>query len=169
MKEVILVNEQDEPIGTMEKMQAHQLGKLHRAFSVFIVNDENKMLLQKRAAEKYHSANLWTNACCSHPEPKETIEQAATRRVKEELGIDVNEFKKVFVFQYKAKLENDLIEHEFDHVLWAMSNEKVKLNLDEASDFVYLSKEEIAIRLHENPEQFTVWFKMIFPKLENLF
>jgi isopentenyl-diphosphate delta-isomerase len=169
MTEVILVNEQDEAIGKMEKMQAHVEGKLHRAFSVFIVNADNKMLLQKRAAKKYHSPNLWTNACCSHPAPNENIFNAAKRRLNEELGMEIIDMKKIFTFQYKAELENDLIEHELDYVLWAKSDEVVKLNADEASDFIFLSKEEIKIKIAENPEQFTVWFKLIFPKIENLF
>jgi isopentenyl-diphosphate delta-isomerase len=144
-------------------------GKLHRAFSVFIVNNENKMLLQKRATKKYHSPNLWTNACCSHPAPNENIFDAAKRRVNEELGMEINNFEKLFSFQYKTELENDLIEHELDYVLWAKSDEIVKLNFEEADDFVFLSKEEILHQLAEKPEQFTVWFKLIFPKIENLF
>jgi isopentenyl-diphosphate delta-isomerase len=167
--EVILVNENDEQIGTMEKMQAHREGKLHRAFSVFVVNDENKMLLQKRAAEKYHSANLWTNACCSHPMPNENIFDAATRRVDEELGMEINSFENLFSIKYKAELENDLIEHELDYILWTKSDAIVNLNKDEISEVAYLSKEEIKNRMTENPEQFTVWFKLIFPKIENLF
>ncbi len=169
MTEVILVNENDEAIGTMEKMQAHLEGKLHRAFSVFIVNSDNKMLLQKRAAKKYHSPNLWTNACCSHPAPDENIFDAAKRRVNEELGMTINNFEKLFSFRYKTELENDLIEHELDYVLWAEFDEVVKLNFDEADDYVFLSKEEIKKRLAEKPEQFTVWFKLIFPKIEKLF
>ncbi|MFM2223827.1 MAG: hypothetical protein RJA07_29 [Bacteroidota bacterium] len=169
MTEVILVNEQDEAIGSMEKMQAHVEGKLHRAFSVFIVNSDNKMLLQKRAAKKYHSPNLWTNACCSHPAPEENIFDAAKRRLNEELGMEIIDMKKIFTFQYKAELENDLIEHELDYVLWAKSDALVKLNTDEASDFIFLSKEEIKNKLAESPEQFTVWFKLIFPKIEKLF
>ncbi len=169
MTEVILVNENDEAIGTMEKMQAHREGKLHRAFSVFIVNSEDKMLLQKRAAKKYHSPNLWTNACCSHPAPDENIFDAAKRRVKEELGMDVNVFENLFSFRYKTLLENDLTEHELDYVLWAKSDAIVKLNEDEVSDFIFLSKEEIKNKLAEKPEQFTVWFKLIFPKIEKLF
>jgi isopentenyl-diphosphate Delta-isomerase len=169
MVEVILVNENDEQIGTMEKMQAHREGKLHRAFSVFVLNDENKMLLQKRAAEKYHSANLWTNACCSHPMPNENIFDAATRRVDEELGMEINSFENLFSIKYKAELENDLIEHELDYILWTKSDAIVNLNKDEISEVAYLSKEEIKNRMTENPEQFTVWFKLIFPKIENLF
>ena len=169
MTKVILVNELDEEIGTMEKMQAHLEGKLHRAFSVFIVNAENEMLLQKRAAHKYHSPNLWTNACCSHPMPDENIMDAANRRVKEELGMEITDLKKLFSFQYKAELENNLIEHELDYVLWANAKSEVNFNNDEVSDFVYLAKDEIKEQLAEKPDQFTVWFKLIFPKIENLF
>jgi isopentenyl-diphosphate delta-isomerase len=169
MTEVVLVNELDQEIGKMEKMQAHVEGKLHRAFSVFVLDDENKMLLQKRAAEKYHSANLWTNACCSHPMPNENIMDAANRRVKEELGMEITDLKKLFSFQYKAALENNLTEHELDYVLWAKATSNVNFNREEVSDFVYLSKDEIKKQLAEKPEQFTVWFKLIFPKIENLF
>lgn len=169
MTEVVLVNEQDQEIGKMEKMQAHVEGKLHRAFSVFVLDDENKMLLQKRAAEKYHSANLWTNACCSHPMPDENIMDAANRRVKEELGMEIKDLKKLFSFQYKAALENNLTEHELDHVLWAKAKSNVDFNKDEVCDYVYLTKDEIKIQLAEKPDQFTVWFKLIFPKIENLF
>jgi isopentenyl-diphosphate delta-isomerase len=167
--QVILVNENDEQIGVMEKMQAHREGLLHRAFSVFVLNDENKMLLQKRAADKYHSANLWTNACCSHPMPEENIIDAANRRVKEELGMQIKNFENLFSFQYKAELENNLIEHELDYVLWAVSDEKANLNLEEASEVNYFSKDEIKKWLASNPEQFTAWFKLIFPKIENRF
>ncbi len=169
MTEVVLVNELDQEIGKMEKMQAHVEGKLHRAFSVFVLNDENKMLLQKRAAEKYHSANLWTNACCSHPMPDENIMDAANRRVMEELGMEIKDLKKLFSFQYRAALENNLTEHELDYVLWAKAKSNVNFNKEEVSEFVYLTKDEIKKQLNEKPEQFTVWFKLIFPKIENLF
>ncbi len=115
MHEVILVNELDEAIGSMEKMEAHEKALLHRAFSVFLFNKNGEMLLQKRAATKYHSPSLWTNACCSHPMPGETTEQAALRRLKEELGFTTN-VQKAFHFTYKAVFDNGLTDHEFDHV-----------------------------------------------------
>src|SRR4249919_2599143 len=114
-QEVILVNEQNEAIGTMEKMEAHRKALLHRAFSVFIFNSKGEMLLQQRALNKYHSGGLWTNACCSHPRPGELIEDAATRRLKEELGFETP-LKKIFQFTYQASFDNGLTEHEFDHV-----------------------------------------------------
>jgi len=169
MTEVILVNEQDEVVGTMEKMQAHKEGRLHRAFSVFIMNKENKMLLQQRAFEKYHSAGLWSNACCSHPTPDETIEVAAIRRVKEELGIGISNPKSIFSFKYKAALENNLTEHELDHVLIAKYDGELEVNKEEVSDWKYFSLEEIKKMLHINPEQFTVWFKLILPRIEHYF
>src|SRR6187200_1451519 len=114
-QDVILVTALDEEIGVMEKMEAHQKGLLHRAFSVFIFDREGKMLLQQRAAQKYHGGLLWTNACCSHPYPHEDVKDAAKRRLAEELGFSI-ELKKIFAFTYKAEVENDLIEHEYDHV-----------------------------------------------------
>ena len=139
MTEVILVNDHDEVVGTMEKLQAHKEGRLHRAFSVFIMNTENKMLLQQRAFEKYHSAGLWSNACCSHPTPDETIEAAAIRRVKEELGIGISNPKSIFSFKYKAALENNLTEHELDHVLIAKYDGELQVNKEEVSDWKYFS------------------------------
>ncbi|HSU49504.1 MAG TPA: isopentenyl-diphosphate Delta-isomerase, partial [Segetibacter sp.] len=115
MEEVILVNELDEQIGKMEKMEAHSKGLLHRAFSVFIFNDQGEMLLQQRAVSKYHSGGLWTNACCSHPRPEEATEDAALRRLQEELGFTVS-LAKIFDFRYNASFTNGLTEHEFDHV-----------------------------------------------------
>ncbi len=167
MQEVILVNEKDEAIGVMEKMQAHREGKLHRAFSVFLTDHENKLLLQKRAAGKYHSPGLWTNACCSHPMPDEDIATAAKRRLKEELGIETGNLQKLFAFEYKAHLENDLTEHELDHVLLGQYEGAIAINEEEASETRYFSAKEIEQMLSENPNQFTVWFKLIYPKLEN--
>jgi len=121
MEQVILVNEQDEQVGIMEKMQAHREGKLHRAFSVFIFNNKREMLLQQRALNKYHSGGLWTNACCSHPKPNESTEAAAKRRLKEELGFETT-LEKNFDFTYKADFENGLTEYEFDHVFSGVYN-----------------------------------------------
>src|SRR5690348_5807899 len=115
MEQVVLVNEEDQEVGTMEKMEAHRRGVLHRAFSVFIFNKQGEMLLQQRAQEKYHSGGLWTNACCSHPRPGEEVSEGAGRRLVEELGFET-ELQPVFNFVYKANFENGLIEHEFDHV-----------------------------------------------------
>src|ERR1044072_1062769 len=121
MEEVILVNERDEATGIMEKMEAHQKGVLHRAFSVFIFNNKNEMLLQQRAIKKYHSGGLWTKACCSHPRPGETKSDAALRRLYEELGFTTS-IEKIFDFTYKASFENGLTENEFDHVFAGIYN-----------------------------------------------
>ena len=169
MTEVILVNDNDEVVGTMEKLQAHKEGRLHRAFSVFIINENKQLLLQQRASHKYHSAGLWSNACCSHPLPEESIQEAAIRRVKEELGICVTNLTNMFSFKYKADLENNLTEHELDHVLLAHYNGSPEINIDEVSDWKYFSMAEIKNMLHIHPEQFTVWFKLILPKIEHYF
>lgn len=162
---VILVDEQDNQLGTMEKLQAHVEAKLHRAISVFIFNSNKELLLQKRAANKYHSASLWTNTCCSHPKPNENTANAAKRRLKEEMGIDCN-LQAAFNFTYLAKLENDITEHEFDHVFFGFTDDIPKLNLEEASNYKYLSLDEIKNQLEENPEQFTVWFTLIFERVK---
>ena len=169
MTEVILVNENDEVIGSMEKLQAHKEGRLHRAFSVFIINKNKQLLLQQRAIHKYHSAGLWSNACCSHPSPHESIQDAAIRRVREELGIGILNLTNIFSFKYKADLENNLTEHELDHVLLAHYDGEPTINEDEVSDWKYFSLEEIKDMLHIHPEKFTVWFKLIMPKIEHYF
>jgi isopentenyl-diphosphate delta-isomerase len=164
MEEVILVSPQDEEIGYMEKMEAHQLGLLHRAFSVFLFNSKGEMLLQKRAFSKYHSGGLWTNACCSHPRKGETIEQAASRRTREELGCEP-ELQKIHSFIYKAALDNNLTEHEFDHVLVGNFEGEMNLNIDEVSEIVYLPVQQIRQEMNEQPDKFTVWFKIIFEEV----
>lgn len=164
MEEVILVSPQDEEIGYMEKMEAHQLGLLHRAFSVFLFNSKGEMLLQKRALTKYHSGGLWTNACCSHPRKGETIEQAASRRTREELGCEP-ELQKIHSFIYKAALDNNLTEHEFDHVLVGNFEGEMNLNIDEVSEIVYLPVQQIRQEMDEQPDKFTVWFKIIFEEV----
>lgn len=164
MEEVILVSPQDEEIGYMEKMEAHQLGLLHRAFSVFLFNSKGEMLLQKRAISKYHSGGLWTNACCSHPRKGETIEQAASRRTREELGCEP-ELQKIHSFIYKAALDNNLTEHEFDHVLFGNYEGEMNLNVNEVSEIVYLPIQQIRQEMNEQPDKFTVWFKIIFEEV----
>ena len=164
MEEVILVSPQDEEIGYMEKMEAHQLGLLHRAFSVFLFNSKGEMLLQKRALTKYHSGGLWTNACCSHPRKGETIEQAASRRTREELGCEP-ELQKIHSFIYKAALDNNLTEHEFDHVLVGNYEGEMNLNVNEVSEIAYLPIQQIRQEMNEQPDKFTVWFKIIFEEV----
>ena len=165
MQEVILVNEQDEQIGTMEKLRAHKEGLLHRAFSVFLFNDKNEMLLQQRAATKYHSPNLWTNACCSHPIPGENLEDATVRRLKEELGINHVETKKKFSFIYKSVFENGLTEYELDHVFTGIFNKLPEINPEEASAYRFISVENLNKEIAKSPESFTTWFKIALPLL----
>jgi isopentenyl-diphosphate Delta-isomerase len=165
-QEVILVNENDEPIGVMEKLRTHEQGLLHRAFSVFIFDRQGRMLLQQRAAEKYHGGQLWTNACCSHPYPGEELEDAAQRRLKEELGFST-ELKEIFSFTYHAKVENNLIEHEFDHVFAGQYENIVRPNPDEVADYAYKTMEEIKQEVAMHPGKFTSWFKIAFPRIEN--
>lgn len=165
MNEVILVDQNDEPIGTMEKMLAHEKGVLHRAFSIFLFNDQNEMLLQQRAATKYHSPNLWTNACCSHPLPEENLSDATARRLKEELALEGILLKKEFSFIYKAQLENGLSEHEFDYVFTGRYNEIPKIIPEEAQAYRFISLEELELEIKQAPEQFSAWFKIALPEL----
>ena len=164
MEEVILVTENDEPIGSMEKMEAHRKGVLHRAFSVFIINEQNEMLLQQRAKTKYHSSGLWTNACCSHPRPGEDTEAAAIRRLHEELGF-ITPVNKVFDFKYNASFDNGLTEHEYDHVYFGKYAGKLKPNPAEVQDYCYKSMDEIANTIQTHPHKYTAWFCIAFPKL----
>lgn len=162
--QVILVDEHDVPKGTMEKMEAHKKGELHRAFSIFIFNSEKKLLLQKRALHKYHSGGLWTNTCCSHPEPEKNLIASAQKRLIEEMGFDCV-LEQVFNIIYKAELNNNLIEHELDHVFIGHYNEIPKINKEEVSEWKYMPTNEIQQSLKQNPELYTAWFKIIFPKV----
>ena len=164
MEEVILVNELDEQIGRMEKMEAHRKALLHRAFSVFIFNDQGEMLLQQRAVSKYHSGGLWTNACCSHPRPEEATEDAALRRLQEELGFTVS-LTKIFDFRYNASFTNGLTEHEFDHVFVGTYNGKINPNPVEVQDYCYKKMEEIGSSIKSHPHKYTAWFCIAFPKV----
>jgi isopentenyl-diphosphate delta-isomerase len=157
MEFVILVDEQDNAIGTMEKQQAHVQGILHRAFSIFIFNSEKKILLQKRAATKYHCGGLWTNACCSHPRENENTRDAANRRLQEEMGMQC-ELKPIFTFVYKAEFENGLIEHEFDHVFLGESNQTPTVNNQEVDEFRYIGFDELQFEIKTSPQNFTPWF-----------
>ena len=160
-KKVVLVDKNDNQIGLMPKMEAHQKGILHRAFSIFIINSQNQILLQKRSANKYHSAGLWTNTCCSHPREGENIIDAGSRRLHEEMGINTD-LKVAFNFTYKAELENGLIEHEYDYVLIGKFNGTPKLNKDEAEDWKWISIEEVRKDIIENETDYTVWFVIAF-------
>jgi isopentenyl-diphosphate delta-isomerase len=160
MEHVILVDEQDRAIGTMEKMEAHKKGVLHRAFSVLLFNAKGELLIQKRSAGKYHSAGLWTNTCCSHPRPDETLTEAATRRLQEEMGIQVD-VEPLYSFIYRVNLDGGLIEHELDHVLIGHFDGEPELNHDEASAWRYASMAQLKQEALENPSEFTHWFKLI--------
>lgn len=162
---ILLVNEQDEPVGTMEKMETHRKGLLHRAFSVFIFDGKGRMLLQQRARQKYHGGGLWTNACCSHPYPEEVVAMAAIRRLQEELGFETK-LEKLFDFIYRAEVENGLIEHELDHVFTGQFNGMIVPNSDEVADYTFMEMSEIGVSLQRHPHKFTTWFRLIFPKME---
>lgn len=165
MEFVVLVDEQDNAIGTMEKQQAHVEGVLHRAFSIFIFNSDKKLLLQKRASSKYHCGGMWTNTCCSHPRETENTIDAAHRRLQEEMGMHC-ELKPIFSFVYKAEFENGLTEHEFDHVFFGESNQTPTLNLEEVEDFRYVGMEELQIEINENPTHFTPWFLIALDRVK---
>jgi len=166
MEQVILVNEQDEVLGVMEKMEAHEKALLHRAFSVFVFNEKGELLLQKRAITKYHSGGLWTNTCCSHPRPGESIEEAALRRLNEEMGF-VTDLSKAFSFIYNASFSNGLTEHEFDHVFTGIYSGAIHINREEVETYVFRSLQEIASLLEQEPESFTAWFHIAFPKVRD--
>lgn len=160
MDYVILVDSQDNELGVMEKLEAHEKGVLHRAFSIFLFNSKGEMLIQQRAMSKYHSPGLWTNACCSHPAPAETILDAGKRRLQEELGLStvlVDAFK----FEYRETFDNALTEHELDHVLVGYTDDSPILNSYEAKDYRWVDMSDLLVDISLNPELFTVWFKII--------
>jgi isopentenyl-diphosphate delta-isomerase len=163
-EQVILVDELDNAIGTMEKMEAHEKGRLHRAFSVFIFNDKGELLLQQRALTKYHSAGLWTNTCCSHPRPNESTIDAANRRLEEEMGLSCELGHKTS-FIYKTNFDNGLIEHEFDHVFFGNYDQDPTLNPEEVEDFVWMDVNKIMNDIEKNPGKYTSWFKIAMKKL----
>jgi isopentenyl-diphosphate delta-isomerase len=160
-EQVILVNEQDEPIGLMNKMEAHEKAVLHRAFSVFVLNDNNEVMLQQRAHHKYHSPLLWTNTCCSHQRAGETNIEAGKRRLFEEMGFET-ELKELFHFIYKAPFDNGLTEHELDHVMIGYYDDAPVINLDEVESWKWMPIEAIKDDMLANPNSYTVWFKIIF-------
>ncbi len=162
-EKVILVNDKDQEIGVMPKLMAHEKALLHRAFSVFVINNENKIMLQQRAMCKYHSPGLWTNTCCSHQREGESNIEAGKRRLQEEMGF-TTELKELFSFIYKAPFDNGLTEHEFDHVLVGYYNENPIINKDEVADWKWMSPEAIKEDIEQYPERYTAWFKIIFDK-----
>lgn len=162
-EQVILVDQQDNPRGLMPKMEAHEKAELHRAFSVFIFNEKNELMLQQRAKHKYHSPLLWTNTCCSHQRDGESNVQAGKRRLFEEMGF-VTEIKEVFSFIYKAPFDNGLTEHELDHVMVGYYNEDPIINRDEVEAFKWMTLDDVKTDIENLPELYTAWFKIIFEK-----
>lgn len=158
---VILVNERDEPIGLMPKMEAHEKAVLHRAFSVFVLNSKNEIMLQQRAHHKYHSPLLWTNTCCSHQREGETNIQAGSRRLFEEMGFQT-ELKELFHFIYKAPFDNGLTEHELDHVMIGYYNEDPSINPDEVEAWKWMPIEAVKADIQNHPDLYTIWFQIIF-------
>lgn len=163
---VILVDRNDNQIGVMPKMEAHEKGLLHRAFSVFVFNDNNELLLQQRALDKYHSPGLWTNTCCSHQREGENNIAAGKRRLQEEMGFQTD-LKEVTSFIYKAPFDNGLTEHEFDHILIGNYNDSPTPNPDEVADWKWVPLEDVALDIKQHPEKYTAWFQIIFDKFYN--
>jgi isopentenyl-diphosphate delta-isomerase len=169
MENVILVDERDNMVGTMEKMEAHRKGVLHRAFSILIFNSKGELLLQKRSKEKYHSGGLWTNACCSHPTLGESIRDTARKRLLHEMGIDLQpEF--AYKFIYETTLDKNLIEHELDHVFTGIFDGDPSINKQEVEDWRFMSIESIQADIKAHPEIYTAWFKLIMshPELKEI-
>ena len=160
---VILVNENDEQIGLMEKIEAHEKALLHRAFSVFILNDKGELMLQQRALDKYHSPGLWTNTCCSHQREGESNISAGKRRLQEEMGF-VTELAEAVSFIYKAPFDNGLTEHEYDHVMIGTYNDAPEINPDEVASWKWMEIQAVKDDISENPDEYTAWFKIIFDK-----
>ena len=167
-EKVILVDTNDNPIGLMNKLEAHEKAVLHRAFSVFILNDKNELMLQQRAHLKYHSPLLWTNTCCSHQRENETNIQAGTRRLREEMGFET-ELKEMFHFIYKAPFDNGLTEHELDHVMIGYYNKMPDINKDEVESWKWMKIEDVKNDMITNPDQYTIWFKIIFEEFYHHF
>jgi len=165
-EKVILVNEKDEQIGLMEKIEAHEKALLHRAFSVFIYNDNNEVMLQQRALSKYHSPGLWTNTCCSHQREGEANVDAGERRLMEEMGF-TTKLEETISFIYKAPFDNGLSEHEFDYILVGKYNQDPNINPDEVAAWKWMGLEDVQKDLKDNPAKYTAWFKIIFEKHYN--
>ena len=165
---VILVDKHDNQLGLMEKIEAHKKAVLHRAFSVFILNDNNELLIQQRALSKYHSPALWTNTCCSHPRDGESVLDAGARRLKEEMGFETK-LDSLLSFVYRAKFDNGLTEHEFDHVLFGYYNDDPSINKLEVMDWKWVNLDFLKNDIITNSELYTIWFKIIFEKFKKNF
>lgn len=160
---VVLVDENDGEVGTLEKQRAHAEGRLHRALSVFLFNSRGEMLLQRRAAAKYHSGGLWTNTCCSHPRPGEAVDQAARRRLREEMGIDCP-LEPAFEFTYRAQVGPGLVEHEYDHVFLGRYDGEPAPSGDEVEAWRWVPVDALAEEVAAAPERFTPWFRLVFAR-----
>jgi isopentenyl-diphosphate Delta-isomerase len=167
-EKVILVDTLDRPIGLMNKLEAHERAVLHRAFSVFVLNDKNELMLQQRAHHKYHSPLLWTNTCCSHQREGETNIEAGKRRLFEEMGFEVA-LKEMFHFIYKAPFDNGLTEHELDHVMIGYYNGEPKINPEEVESWKWMNVSDVKKDILENSHQYTAWFKIIFDEFYHHF
>jgi isopentenyl-diphosphate delta-isomerase len=163
-EKVILVDQNDKKIGLMPKMEAHEKGVLHRAFSVFVFNDKDELLIQQRAVHKYHSPLLWANTCCSHQRDGESNEAAAKRRLQEEMGFSC-ELKEKTTFIYKAHFDNGLIEHEYDHIFIGTSNQNPQINPDEVASYQWVTLEDLKKGIKKHPENYAAWFKIIFERV----
>lgn len=163
--QVILVDEDDSQIGVMDKLEAHQKGLLHRAYSVFIFNKKNELLIQRRTYDKYHSGGLWTNTCCSHPQPGEYLNESVKKRLQEEMGITCD-LSFAFRFIYRSQLDNGLSEHELDHVFFGQYSNDPIPNPVEVSDWKYKSFHSLTEEIQLNPEKFTSWFKICLPQMQ---
>jgi isopentenyl-diphosphate Delta-isomerase len=162
--EVILVDEHDHEVGRMEKLAAHRDGRLHRAISVYVFNSRDELLLQRRAAAKYHCGGLWTNTCCGHPLPGEPTAEAAQRRLRQEMGL-VCELSEAFEFSYRALLSGGLVEHEYGHIFFGRSDQAPILAVDEADAYMYRSIDAIQQSLFRTPQAYTPWFRLAFPSV----
>lgn len=162
--EVILVDQHDRQIGTMEKLEAHLKGRLHRAISIYVFNSHHELLLQRRASGKYHCGGLWTNTCCGHPLPGEATAAAAQRRLQEEMGMSCP-LLPVFEFSYRLEMPGGLVEHEFGHIFFGLSDSLCVLNPEEADGYQYQSLNDIRHAFAAQPESFTPWFKLVFPSV----
>jgi len=167
MEQVILVDREDKPVGLMEKMEAHRKGLLHRAFSVFVFNSKNELMLQQRAMDKYHSPGLWSNTCCSHPRDGEIVLDAGHRRLKEEMGFDCP-LEKTMDFIYYAELDKGMTEHEFDHVLVGRFDGLPGINPQEVHSWKWIKLEDLSEDMVKNPENYTAWFRIIFDKVKDV-
>lgn len=162
---VILVDDNDNEIGLMAKTETHKKALLHRAISVFIVNSDGEWLLQRRAFDKYHSGGLWTNACCTHPLPNEKNIDGANRRLKEEMGMNAS-LKELFSFTYKEALDNELTEHELDHVFIGITDSIPVINTEEVAEFKYMKYQDMKLDITHNAREYTAWFTKIYDRVQ---